>query len=364
MNRGCVAIGMLILLGLLAGCGDQRILERTGFIQTLSYDLASNRKIKVAISVPISNPDIKNSRQVMETVAKSSKEARINLSRQTDLYLVNGQLRTTLFGLPLAKNGLWSYLDSLIRDPNISEKVQFIIVNGDAGSLIHKNYKAFPLTGKYIDRLTKKEIRSNKIPETTIYSFVRDYRDDGIDPIAPMIKDNGDTITIDGIGIFHDDKYVGRIDSKNSIILSFLRGSLKHGEISLDLSQSGSTVMLSSLNSTRKVKISQEENEPIHIVINVEVMGSVLEYIGELKLSEDADRHKLEAELGSITSQQAKQITTYIQQKKADSLGIGTSVRNSMSYKAWKELNWTEKYPTIKIECNIAFKIKDYGFRE
>ncbi|TMV52325.1 Ger(x)C family spore germination protein [Paenibacillus mesophilus] len=366
MHNARACIGLLVVMLLAAGCGDRRILERTGFIQSTSHDLLPDGKIKYAISLPIATPDIKVKSEYLRTAADSAKEARIILARKTNLLLVSGQLRTALFGISLAQKSIWEHMDTLIRDPTISEQVKIIVVNGDADKLLEKKYREFPRTAQYIDRLIEKEAKGNTIPETTMYSFSRDYYDDGIDPIAPVIKDAGDSIIVDGIGLFRDGQYVDKIDPSESIVFSFLLGSFKHGEISFDLramEPRSKAIMLSSLNSTRKVSVEHGADGPRNVVINVNVKASVLEYIGELDPGNEADRHKLEQVLSKNLTQRAQQTVKFLQEKKLDSIGIGKYVRNSMDYAEWKKLNWRDEFSNLNVSCNIKLKIKDYGFR-
>lgn len=368
MTNHRVKLSILILLVLITGCGDQRILERTGFIQSWSLDLLPDGKINYAISVPIANPDIKTTslRVFLQTKATSSKAARIDLARHTNLLLVSGQLRTTLFGLSLAKKGIWDHLDTLNRDPTISEQVKLIVVNGNAGHLLEKDYKEYPRTGKYVDRLIQKESTGNTIPQTTIYSFTRDYYDDGIDPIVPIVKDAGDSIVSDGIALFKDDRYVGKVSSNDSLIFGFMKDNFKQGEIDLDLSRDSKenkSVTLSALNSSRKVEVKHGSNGQLNVSIKINIMASVLEHIGELKISNAAGQHQLEQEMTDVINRRAAQIVKLLQDKNTDSLGIGMQVRNSMPYSAWKKMNWDKQYPEVDIHCTINIKIRDHGFR-
>lgn len=365
-DRTSIATALLALLVLLTGCGDQRILERTGFIQSTSYDLLSNGRIKFAVSIPKADPEIHVSREFLTTVAQSGKEARIKLARQTNLLLVSGQLRTTLFGLPLARSGLWDHMDTLLRDPTISEQVKIVLVEGEAHALLKKDYKEYPRTGKYIDRLIEKEAKGHTIPLTTLYSFTRDYYDDGIEPVAPIIKDLGKSIGVHGIGLFHGGTYVDKIKADDALIFAFLRGSFKHGEISIDLAKEtkeSKTVMLSSLNSMRNVDVQHEASGHAAVNIHVTVKVSVVEYIGDLSLGNDAQRQKLEQQISEIMTRRAARMAKFLQDKKVDSIGAGVYVRNSMSYRAWKKLNWYEEFPKVNLQCKVTVKIKDYGFR-
>ena len=361
-----VILNLLILMTGTA-CSDQRILERTGFIQSTSYDLLPNGKIVYGISVPIANPDIDTTslRVFLKTEAASGKSARIELARHTNLLLVSGQLRISLFGQNLAKKGLFHYMDSLMRDPTIAEQVKIIIVEGDANHLLERNFKEYPRTGKYVDNLIKKESKGQTTPKTTIYSFTRDYYDDGIDPIAPIVKEEADSITVNGIALFNDDRFVGKVEAENALIFAFLYGNFKEGELSVELlnePKKNTNIMLSSINSSRKLNVKHEPDGQITVNINSNVYASVLEYNGERKISNKADKVHLEQEISEIVTKRAEKIIKKLQQKNADSLGIGTHVRNGMSNSAWKKLNWKEKYPDITINCNVKFIIKEQGF--
>lgn len=365
MNKQ-LQLWMFVAIVLLSGCGsDERIIDKIGFVQSTSQDLLPDGQLKIAVSVPIANPDIKEGREFLQTEAKSSKEGRMKLARQTNLKLVSGQLRVILFGRPLAEHGIWDGLDTYIRDPTVSETAKIVIVEGDAASLLGKNYKSFPRTGKYIDSLIRKEADGHTIPDTTIYSFTRDYYDDGQDPIAPIVKEETDSITTNGIGLFQDDKYAGRINSEEGLIFTCLYKNFKIGELTVNLTEeSGKKVstFFDSLENKRKIKVIHTEQGDTEIMLNIKLKASLVDYPGELNLSVDEDLHKFEQKVSEELTRRGNEIIKQLQELKVDSLGIGKFVRNSMSYKDWKELNWRDEYAKLSIKCKFALKVKDYGF--
>lgn len=190
--------------------------------------------------------------------------------------------------------------------------------------------------------------------------------DSEIDPVAPILKDIGDHIAVDGIGLFRDDRYITKIPPDNTIFFAFLYGKFKQGEISIDLKEdrdSGKeSVMLSSLISSRKVKISRGRDDQWTVTYKINIKGSILEYTGSLDLSDDADRHKLENIISEHISDKCEEVVALMQRNKVDSLGIGIHVRNHMTYKEWKKLQWNDAvYPAIRIQCEVTAKINNYG---
>ncbi|OMF21635.1 hypothetical protein BK132_32335 [Paenibacillus sp. FSL H8-0259] len=361
-----LSLSLLLLLPLLlTGCkSDERILEKLGLVQTASYDLAENNRIKVTSCVPVIDPDSSARRELLSTVSDSIKEARIMFSRQTDLTVVSGQLRDALFGLKLAKAGLGDYIDTLLRDPSIALGVKVTIINGDAGEILAKDYEPHTDTGRYINHLLEKEAAGNSIPNTTLYEFSRDYNDDGIDPVAPIVKDSGDKAVIDGIALFQEDRYRMKIPAQDGIFFGLFRDDLRQGEAALHLGEKDGrqvVVMFSSLLNSRKVKVHRLGPGRFKVELLANIQGSVLEYTGHHYLNKAGVRQQLERDIADVIMAKAKEMVSQMQQHNVDSLGIGIQIRNTLSYKEWNQMNWREVYPQVEIECKAKVTIKDYG---
>jgi spore germination protein len=360
-------LATVLLVCILTGCtNDQRILEDLGMIQSTSYDLAENNKLRVVTSIPVSRPDAKSEsgRMVLSTITDSSKSARLSFSRKTELLVVSGQLRNALFGSSLAKEGLSQHVDTLLRDPSIAFGVKVSVVNGEAGELLSKDYEQHLDTGRYIDLLLTKESLGSSVPKVTLYEFTRDYNDDGIDPIAPMIKDAGKDIEVDGIALFQKDRYVMKVPAKQAVIFSLFRGDVKQGELSLNVGKGEGKkemVLFSSLGSKRKVKVHHMDGNRLKVDITASIQGSILEFTGEKDLSKKKNREELENRISNKLTAEADQIVKEMQRHKVDSFGVGQYVRNSLSYAEWKSMDWRKVYPEIQINCHVKVLIKSYG---
>jgi len=358
------AILFMMLAMALTGCGDQRVLEKLGFTQTTAYDLLPNHQLKVTNSIPKTDPKAKTSREVLTTTATTSKEAKIHLSRQTDRLLVSGQMRNSLFSITLAKQGIWDYIDTLIRDPSIPARVKVIIVNGNAGRLLSKDYGQHPRTGQYIDRMLEKEAKAHAIPKTSLFKFTRDYYDDGIDPVAPLIKEGKRNILIDGVALFAKDKYITRIGTDDTMFFSLLYEDFKSGDINFNLGRSKGkpeTVMFSYLVNKRKIRIHRDNAGKLHATIEIKIKGTVLEYTGGLHLSRDQDLRSLERKTSEHVNRNTERLIKLMQKHKVDSLGIGRYVRNHLSYAEWKQLDWRETFPQVDVQCLSTIKITNFG---
>jgi spore germination protein len=365
MLKKCTCLLLLLCIIPVSGCGDQRILEDLGFIQTTSYDLLPNGELSFSVSIPQADPETSAKREVLTATAKSSKEARMIMSRQTGMMLVSGQLRNVLFGTSLAESGLHGHLDTLFRDPSISSQVKISVVEGSAGELLIDDYKQHPRTGRYIDMLLEKEALGQTIPKVTLFNFARDFFDQGVDPVAPILKKHENNyITTDGIALFRDDRYVTKIHSQDALVFAFLKDKFREGQINIDLTEINGkqeNVMFSSLISTRKIKITRGVQGVEKVTFHVKVTGSVLEYIGDAKLSNDRERRELEQRISQYISKKGDAMIALMKKHQVDNLGIGSHVRNRVGYEQWKKMNWRQELQKIPVECSFDVHIKDYG---
>ncbi|TYP68668.1 Ger(x)C family spore germination protein [Paenibacillus methanolicus] len=355
---------------LLTGCRDEKIIERMGFTRTVALDFPEGEedktKLKVTISIPKSEPV--NARIVLTTIAQSNKEARIMFSRQNNRQIVSGQLRTVMFGTKLAKDGIWKHIDTLVRDPSIGSKVNVVVVNGNANALLQRTYKQFPSTGEYIEDLVRTERASTEIPISNLHTFSRDYFDDGIDPVTPLIKESKEALSLDGIALFRDDTYVMRVEPQKSLLFNFLHKNFVTGEVVMAMPvQDGEQqrVMLSFVASNRKIKIRHPKTirggKDITVNIHLKIRGEVLEYHGKLNLQKSSDQRELEKRMKAYVEKETKLLVEKMQKQRLDPLGIGQHARNSMRYAQWKKLDWREMIPDLKFNITADVKIKDIG---
>ncbi|QOR64627.1 Ger(x)C family spore germination protein [Cytobacillus suaedae] len=362
---------LIVFLLLLTGCSDQHILEDLGMIHTVTFDLADedekyskSPKLKIAASIPVTSERVKDVRELLVATAASSKDARSKFASMTNRQVVSGQLQNTLFGQSLSESGLWPHIDTLVRDPAIGQRVRLAITKDEAYEIIKKEYKSRPRTGEYISELLEKAVESNSIPRITVYHFSRDYFDDGIDPVMPMLKQDDDNIVIEGIALFQDDKYITKISPEKGTLFVLSYKDMSGGTLNIKLNEAEENqelVMLSAVNGKRKIQAKKVGDKQYEVTLNLEVKGSVLEYIGDKTISDDKDRAKLEDTLSNYVKTEVEKIITTMQENQVDSIGIGKFVRNSITYDEWKSLDWREVFPTVRINTEAKVVIKEFG---
>ncbi|MBW4840078.1 MAG: Ger(x)C family spore germination protein [Paenibacillaceae bacterium] len=350
---------------LLAGCSqDQRILERIGYIETAAFDAAPEDKLEATISMPLVTQfarDAKTTDELLETTATSPKEAKAALSLRTSRIIVSGQIRTFMFGEALARRGLWAHMDTFLRDPSISIRTAMVVVEGKAGEIISQEYPRHTKTANYINKLLQKEFNKQSVPRTALHQFTRDYFDDGMDPIAIMIKEQEKDITISGIATFQGDKMIDKLPWKDVYLFSLLYQNLSQGEFNLTSEDPDlKSISFRAVKSKRRIKILKGSSGEYEADIYLKVEGGVEEYIGNAKLS-TPERTKVEKLISEQISTESLRVIKTLQQNHTDSFGMGKYVRNKMSYKEWKETDWHDLFSQMPVRVHCSFHMKQFG---
>ncbi|MCC3375459.1 Ger(x)C family spore germination protein [Cohnella sp. REN36] len=358
---------MLVLL-LLTGCSDQRILEKVGFIRTIAYDLAGRDGAKL-LKVTISIPKTKQEESIVySAVARTSKQARAIFDRQNNRRLVNGQLRQIVFGEALARDGIWSHLDAIMRDPSVGIHSHVVVAEGDTERMMTKKYEQGGTAGEYIDDLLRAESASRDIPHTNLHSFIRDYYDDGIEPVATILKELPNSLMVDGLALFRKDRYVGRIQGVDKMYFGILRDSVHMGDLNMEgvkMGEESVPISMSYIRSHRKIRFSSPkgltQGKRLKVDIEIKLRGSMLEYYGQEPLDSVANQRKLEAGMSKYVAKKCQSLIGIMQRSKTDSIGLGQHVRNAMHYRDWKKLDWNETFAAADITVRASVKIKDIG---
>ncbi|MEC0242234.1 Ger(x)C family spore germination protein [Paenibacillus dokdonensis] len=358
----------VVLLGTalqMTGCNkSQRILEKLAIDHTIGYDLDEEQKLNVTAAIINQGEGGSEVKQELITAeADSSKEAKIKLSRQTSRNIVSGQLRNTMYSMDVASQGIRKLIENLVRDPSISPRVKITVVNGSVKELLNSKFPNHPNTSQYVDHLLEKNWKNQNIPQVNIYQFTRDYLDDGVDPVAPIVRKKEDNVIIDGLALFKDDKYVGKLSPDYNMLFAMSRGKYRQGEIYIKLDQNDSdgAVMLGTVSSDKKFKVWRKRSGGFVVELFLEVKGDIMEYTGNVLLSNHKDIITIEKGISKYISNKMEDMVDIMKDKRADNVGLGKQVRNSISYKEWKTINWDELYPEVTFRCTVNTKIKSTG---
>jgi spore germination protein len=354
--------GILVII-LLTGCAEQRIIDDLALINAVGYDLTDNETnpLKLTGTFPIITKDGNYDRKTIVVEGKSSKDAREKVRFKTNFQLESGQLRVSLFGQKLAKQGMLPHLQSLVRDPSIGTRLKLALAEDEASEVLLLQIKNEGQNATYLEQFLTKLNKENFRANYNIYQFLRDYYDDGIDPILPVFKVEKNNIAFNGIGLFHEDKLVEILKPSEARYLFLFREEMQKGVFveQMDVGEEGmATIMLNyELNNQRiEVHVTRKKAS-----IYIELIGDVVEYTGKEDVSDPKIQKKIENIITKKINQEGKKLVVKLQKLQVDPLGINRYVRNKMTYNDWKALNQYQAYQDMNINVEATVILNSSG---
>jgi len=353
---------MIILILLMqSGCKDQKIVEEIGFIHTIGYESIEEGedtgKLKVTISLPVAET---LKQQTNTTVVDTPRESMLFLNQKTDKNLVFGQVRSILIGEKLAEKGVWDLIDTFYRDPVLRPTVKLSIVKSSPQQMLSKEYPNYQMVDTVIEELLTKEARLNTIPEMDIHKFARDYLDDDIDPIAPIILQSEDGIMSEGIGLFSNDQLKTSLPGIKARVFFLLTGEFKEGNLLIKINKE-EKVLFSFLKNKSSIKVGLNNSEDIDVNLSIDLKGFLLEYQGEKDINNEKQIAEVEGDIQEYLENEINEILEIMKEHQIDNLGLGKYIKRKMDYQTWRNLDWPKSIDRININPTVTVTIIDTG---
>lgn len=360
--------GLVALVFFLSGC-EKNIIDKLAMLDAVGYDLSEERENPLMVTVNYPNVTKQGVYQnkILTVNAKSSKDSRIRLNHRSNLKFVSGQITVGLFGENLAKVGIKNILDTYMRDPSLGPRVYFAVAEGTARELLEYEPKEGTNSSLYLRTFLEKLDSENERVNYNTYQFIRDYYDDGIDPIMPYYKIREQSIAIDGYALFKDDHFIHHLSPTLSGVLFALRKDTPKGTFSFEIAPPDDEhvfpdqLMFDYKKTKYKVDVKVKDHEPISIDISIELEGSVLEYTREEHTDTENAQKKIEKKINEYLMKKSNVLIDLTKELKVDPIGLGSYVRNKLTYEQWEKINWDDVYPTLDINLDIKMKLVNTG---
>lgn len=355
--------GMMILSLLTSGCVEREILDDLYIETGKGYDVGEEDSIRGTAMFPIYEPDKSIENMTLSAEASSTREVLETLSRMSQQPLVRGGLDAVVIGEELAKRGVIDIADSLQRDPSIGARVYMMVSRGEAKEILEGHY-GIRGNGMYISNLLKQNIKRRELPETNLHMFLFDYYQDGQTPYLPIVRKISDnTLKVDGVALFHNDKMVDTIPAEDMFFFKVLVDKVSEGShvVRLDTKQKKSDqkveASITSLKSKHNIKVTYKKN-PVKVKIKITVRGIIKEYTGD-KLTPNIITD-IEKTMQKDIEEKAMQMLTKFQKSGIDPVGIGQIQKHGVRGFDIKEWEST-LYPNVQFTVEPDVEIVEGG---
>ncbi|WP_177182652.1 Ger(x)C family spore germination protein [Paenibacillus sp. OV219] len=377
---------LLAVVVTLTGCWNRKELNEISIATAFGFD---KNKDHYRVSVQIINPaEITASKggsgrtpiiTVQQSRGDTIFESIRELTTVTPRKIYASHLRILVIGESLARDGIAKVLDSLSRDHELRTDF-YIIVAKDATAnevlRILTPLEKIP-TDKMFSSLKAAQRNWGVTAKVDLHELIYDLVDKGKDPVLAGIRIIGDTqqgqsqrnlnsvspqtmLKYEGLAIFHKDKLVGWMNSKQSKGYNYILGNIQSTIVRLPC-PSGGNLNIELIHTTHKLKGKFVNGQP-EVQVDVRVEGNVGEVECDMRMGENKAIALLEKELGDEVKSTIEDSVKRAKYYKSDVFGFGTAIHRA-NYKAWNRMkdHWEEEFAKMTVHVRVYAKIRRTG---
>ncbi|MCM3617245.1 Ger(x)C family spore germination protein [Sutcliffiella horikoshii] len=364
-----------LMIILLCGCASQKQLEELGLITAIGYDRVDD-KLMGSIVYYEFDPLHPNNTKMVTSVANTSKEIRHKENLSSSRKLVSGQLRAAVYGRELAEEGIISVIDTLSRDAEVGTMVYLAVSNIPAHDLLTRAQESSDVTnaGTYLYNLIEQNVEEDSLISPTLHEFMQCLYSEGRDPILPLLNFIDNTIVIEGMALFKEDKVIGEIDTKSAFYLKLLLGPYDAGsvEIEIPLDQVEKHILSKNNKVEEEVYISLDHirsKTQIKLVdkkmpsfkINAKVVTRMQEITVDYDLGNPEALKKIEEQISIMMEKKLKEVILASREIGSDPVGFGNIYRSKVGYDSFSKKEWRELYQQADFDIDIKVEILRTG---
>ena len=355
-----------LCLFLTSACVPKSIIDDISLIQGAVFDVAPNtdsnrERLQVTYVCPIQRKG--NKVQVLQGYGNTIKQVKTTTSLESGQPLASGQIRVTLFTEKLAKKGLSSVFDTLIRDVNIGNLVYIGILegggNGEGKKLLLGKYNTASNVAIYIKKMLEQNMKSGDVPSDNLYMQTFRYYREGQDTYMPILKKKKNSIKITSIALFKQDRYVGKVEEKDMFLLKTLldKSQLDSHEFKTKL---GYTT-INNIRSSPSYHVYVKDGKP-SFIIHVKMAARIQEISKHTNLENKKNVEKIRKDIVKSLNTDGEKLVKKLQSLGADPLALGA--RFKQHYRPFQLKEWRKMYKDVPVKVQYDVDITNSGVIE
>ncbi len=376
---------LLILAVPLAGCWNRRELNTLGIIGIVGVD-AENNGVKTtfeiikpakASSAGKGGSDsqgtptpVKYIQASGPTIMETFRESALRFDRR----LFTSQAKGFLFSEELARKGLATNLDAILRDHEMRLTMHLVIVkDSSAADVMGIASGINTIPSNYIEDLIKQYYLHSTSVDSNILDFLKAYTGKGINPVVTVLRkvkkvkigaleSEEYELSPEGAAVFLKDRLVGFLDGPETKGYNLVVGKAS-GVVTFPTPDRGGTASVEIFKAASKKDVEINGNE-IRLKVKITMNGMLDEQtVGFGPTDPRAVMEMLEQGASQSIKQEVEHTLLKVQQEyKSDIFGFGQVVHRKYP-RQWKEMqdNWDELFSQAAIEVDVETKITKTG---
>ncbi|WP_088549556.1 Ger(x)C family spore germination protein [Paenibacillus aquistagni] len=347
---------IIIIPIMLTSCLAKQIINQNGFIQTITVDKTDTADIyRIGIMFPDPEKGSTQNALSLSIEAENLPKALDHFQLKTRYSLVIGQLRNIIISRELAESvGVNKIIQTLLYNPKFPLTSRIMIHNGKASDYLKLKED---LTDYHLSNLVKKMQNQYKTGTNTLFNFVRNELEPGVDPILLQSHIEEGSAGIEGALLFIKDKPTSMIDEQELQYLLMLRNKKMNVNLNISKAFLPTNQPFAVNNAIVKKEIRILQVKPIpKFEIYFSIIGPLVSPINDItdhssEITSDMIERSVEHDLN--------QFVRKVQASGADPIGIGQLIRNKMAYEEWNEDTWREMFKKADIRCIVQYTLEN-----
>ncbi|WP_440602374.1 Ger(x)C family spore germination protein [Bacillus sp. GB_SG_008] len=347
-------------------CVPKNIVDDLSLIQGAVFDVASDtdsnkKRVKVTYVCPIQRKG--NKVQVLEGYGNTVKQIKVTTSLESGQPLVSGQMRVNLFTEKLAKKGLSSILDTLIRDVTIGNLLYVGILegggNGEGEKLLSGKYNTSANVAIYIKKMLEHNMKTGVLPTDNLHLQAARYYREGQDTYMPILKKKNKSIKITSMALFKTGKYIGKVEEKDMFLFKSLleKSQMDSHEFKTKL---GYTI-INNIRSSPSYRVYVKGGKP-SFFIHVKMTARIQELSKHTNLENKKNVEKIRKDVEKSLNEDGVKLIKKFQSLGTDPLALGA--RFKQHYRHYKLKEWKKMYKDVPVKVKYEVDLTNSGVIE
>lgn len=368
-----------VMAMLVTGCWNRTEVNDLAIVQLTSFDWEDDQ-YRVGVSFPLVSQmsgtqgggggtgGKEGQNNYLESAkAPAIRDAINHVQRKLSRRLYFAHRRVLLIGETAAERGVKPILDTLSRYPENRISTYLLVAKDSALGLMQT-----PVLTERVTAEMFREILVNIMKEpVTARDFIHAILTEGVDAYTLVFKrtktdtpgkEKADTVEIDGLAVFRDDKMVGILEGQFLDGTLLALGQLNRPVVTAVLPEGGGPITAQFLEMTSRI-------EPM---VNGDDIRMRITFSGIVEInSNETDTNLIHYEVNNevtkaIERQIQKEVSAAVGELqtrfKADVLGFGSSVKRNHPG-VWKRIGdrWRDLYPKVPVEYRFNIRMEHAG---
>lgn len=306
-------------------------------------------KLTISTLVP---PLIKEKKRVLTLKVSLLNEGNkgFNLTYYNELKA--GQIRLLFVDEAYAKRGLTRLINTVLTDPNISQRLYLVITKGNFNDFLAKHMDKTDSIDYYLYRMFKhyEKKKQGEITVVNLHQFMKMLYSKVSDPQLPVFRAEGGQFQYEGTAFFDRDSMVAEIRGKDDQINQLLyRDRFVRYLVLPDLA-----VTIGHIRANTRKKLTPDLSS---LTIEIDVKGRIDELDSLARIEDNIQYAALTQKIERYLEENIIRLLSQMQKMQIDPLQIGELTAKPFSKPITRD-TWDRHWSTMKINVKVRLQLE------